>query len=132
MDARQTGIDRSEIIEDLHHLRLMALLDEQVRDKGPRRSAADLDVDHRTLTVSLESARLSPRRWRSRTGSNGYGVSNGPACQSTFLQQKSTLCRWGRAGDYARGLECATIEWFSGFSRISSHRNLGAPPRARV
>ena len=58
------GIDRSESIEDLHHLRLMALLDEQVRDKGPRRAAADLDVDHRTLTASLESGRLS-RRMRS-------------------------------------------------------------------
>ncbi len=55
------GIDRSEIIEDLHHLRLMALLDELVRDKGPRRAAADLDVDHRTLTASLASGRLSRR-----------------------------------------------------------------------
>ena len=48
-------------IEDLHHLRLMALLDELVRDKGPRRAAADLDVDHRTLTASMESGRLSRR-----------------------------------------------------------------------
>ena len=55
------GIERSKSIEDLHHLRLMALLDELVRDKGPRRAAADLDVDHRTLTASLESGRLSRR-----------------------------------------------------------------------
>ncbi len=55
------GIDRSKSIEDLHHLRLMALLDEQVRDKGPRQAAADLDVDHRTLTASLESGRLTRR-----------------------------------------------------------------------
>ncbi len=55
------GIDRSESIEDLHHLRLMALLDELVRDKGRRRAAADLDVDHRTLTASLASGRLSRR-----------------------------------------------------------------------
>ena len=55
------GIDRSKSIEDLHHLRLMALLDEQVRDKGPRRAASDLDVDHRTLTSSLESGRLTRR-----------------------------------------------------------------------
>ena len=55
------GIDRSKSIEDLHNLRLMALLDELVRDKGPRRAAADLDVDHRTLTASLESGRLTRR-----------------------------------------------------------------------
>ena len=61
MAAERPGIHRSESIEDLHHLRLMALLDELVRDKGPRQAAADLDVDHRTLTASLESGRLTRR-----------------------------------------------------------------------
>lgn len=61
MARERGGIDRSESIEDLHHLRLMSLLDELVRDKGPRRAAADLDVDHRTLTSSLKSGRLSRR-----------------------------------------------------------------------
>ena len=55
------GIDRSGSVEDLHHLRLMALLDDLVRDKGPRRAAADLGVDHRTLAASLESGTLSRR-----------------------------------------------------------------------
>ncbi len=61
MAKEQGGIDRSGSIEDLHHLRLMALLDDLVRDKGPRRAAADLDVDHRTLAASLETGRLSRR-----------------------------------------------------------------------
>ena len=61
MAAEQPGIDRSESIEDLHHLRLMALLDEQVRDKGARKAAEDLGVDHRTLASSLESGKLSRR-----------------------------------------------------------------------
>ena len=61
MTTERPGIHRSESIEDLHHLRLMALLDELVRDKGPRRAAADLDVDHRTLTASLESGQLTRR-----------------------------------------------------------------------
>ena len=61
MTAERPGIHRSESIEDLHHLRLMALLDELVRDKGPRQAAADLDVDHRTLTASLESGQLTRR-----------------------------------------------------------------------
>ena len=55
------GIDRSKSIADLHHLRLMALLDELVRDKGARKAAAGLDVDHRTLAASLESGRLTRR-----------------------------------------------------------------------
>ena len=55
------GIDGSKSIKDLHHLQLMALLDEQVRDKGPRRAAADLGVDHRTLTTSLKRGKLSRR-----------------------------------------------------------------------
>ena len=55
------GIDKSKSIEDLHHLRLMALLDELVRDRGARKAAADLDVDHRTLAASLESGRLTRR-----------------------------------------------------------------------
>ena len=55
------GIDRSKTIEDLHHLRLMTLLHELVRDKGARKAAADLDVDHRTLSTSLESGQLTRR-----------------------------------------------------------------------
>ncbi|MDE2781283.1 MAG: hypothetical protein OXI91_16640 [Chloroflexota bacterium] len=76
-------------MEDLRHLRLMALLDELVRDKGPRRAAADLDVDHRTLTASPESGRLSRRM---RTALNqallaGAGVWSGCAT-------RSGSCRW--------------------------------------
>ena len=61
MADEQPGIDRSSSIEDLHHLRLMALLDEQVRDKGVRKAAEDLGVDHRTLASSLESGKLTRR-----------------------------------------------------------------------
>ena len=61
MAKEQEGIDRSGSVEDLHHLRLMALLDELVRDKGARRAADDLDVDHRTLAASLETGRLTRR-----------------------------------------------------------------------
>ncbi len=60
--AKEPGdIDRSESIGDLHNLRLMALLDDLVRDKGHRRTAADLGVDHRTLAASLGSGQLSRR-----------------------------------------------------------------------
>ena len=61
MDSEQPGIDKSRNVADLQHLRLMALLQELVRDHGVRKAAERLDVDHRTLSVSLESGRLSRR-----------------------------------------------------------------------
>ena len=51
----------SRAVEDMQHMRLMALLGELVRDKGVMKAAKALDVDHRTLTGSLERARLSKR-----------------------------------------------------------------------
>ena len=55
------GMDRSRNIEDLHHLRLMSLLDEMVQDKGVMRAARELEVNYRTLANALESGRLSRR-----------------------------------------------------------------------
>ena len=57
----QLGIDESRDIEDLHHLQLMTLLREQVRDHGVRKAARKLDVDHRTLSAGLQSGQLSRR-----------------------------------------------------------------------
>ena len=59
-DARPI-FTRSRAVEDMQHMRLMALLGELVRDKGVMKAAKALDVDHRTLTGSLERARLSKR-----------------------------------------------------------------------
>ena len=61
MAVEQPGIDGSRDIEDLHHLQLMTLLREQVRDQGVRKAARKLDVDHRTLSAGLHSGHLSRR-----------------------------------------------------------------------
>ena len=53
--------EKSRSVEDLEHMRLMALLRELVRDKGVMKAAEVLEVDYRTLTSSLESGRLSRR-----------------------------------------------------------------------
>ncbi len=55
------GMDRSRNIEDLHHLRLMSLLDEMVQDRGVTRAARELEVNYRTLANALQSGRLSRR-----------------------------------------------------------------------
>ena len=61
MNVRQPGIEKSRSIDDLQCLRLMALLDELVRENAVSGSTADLDVDHRTPTANLESGRLARR-----------------------------------------------------------------------
>ena len=61
------GIDRSKNVEDLHHLRLMSLLDELVQAKGVMRAARELNVNYRTLAAAKKSGRLS-RRMRGALG----------------------------------------------------------------
>ena len=61
MKAREPIFEKSRSVEDLERMRLMALLRELARDKGPREAAQALGVDHRTLVSSLESGKLTRR-----------------------------------------------------------------------
>lgn len=61
MKTREPIFEKSRTIEDIEHMRLMALLNELVRDRGPRKAAETLGVDHRTLTSSLNRGTLSRR-----------------------------------------------------------------------
>ena len=61
MSAGGPLFEKSRSIEDVQQMRLLVLLEETVRDKGIMRAAQDLNVDHRTLAVSLETGRLSRR-----------------------------------------------------------------------
>ena len=55
-------VEKSRYVADVHHLRLMSLLQELVRDKGGIKGAARaLGVDHRTVTASLAGGELSRR-----------------------------------------------------------------------
>ena len=48
-------------VEDVHHLRLMALLKDMVRELGPVEAAETLGIDRKTIWRSLSAGRLSPR-----------------------------------------------------------------------
>ena len=48
-------------VEDVHHLRLMALLKDMVREMGPVEAAEALRIDRKTIWRSLSAGRLSPR-----------------------------------------------------------------------
>ena len=61
MRKEEPVFESSRSVEDMQHMRLMALLGELVRDKGVMKAAESLDVDHRTLTASLERGHLSRR-----------------------------------------------------------------------
>ena len=48
-------------VENVHHLRLMALLKDMVRELGPVETAETLGLDRKTIWRSLSAGRLSPR-----------------------------------------------------------------------
>ena len=61
MEQQQGGIDGSKSVRDMHHLRLMSLLQEQVRDHGRKRAAEILGVDRRTLDAAVDQGMLTRR-----------------------------------------------------------------------
>ena len=64
MRSREPVFEQSRSVQDMHHMRLMALLNELVNDKGVMKATQLLGVDYKTLTASMERGRLS-RRMRS-------------------------------------------------------------------
>ena len=61
METGKPVFEKSRSVEDMHHMRLMALLNELVKDKGVMKAAEALDVDYKTLTASMKRGRLSRR-----------------------------------------------------------------------
>ena len=61
MEPEKGGIDGSKSVRDMHHLRLMSLLQEQVRGHGRKRAAEILGVDRRTLDTALDQGVLTRR-----------------------------------------------------------------------
>ena len=75
MKQKRPIIKGSRAVEKLHHLRLMALLRELVRDKGSYKGAAlMLEIDQRTVASSVKSGRLSKRTSEALERALQYGV----------------------------------------------------------
>lgn len=55
------GIETSRDVDNVYHLRLMALLRELVRDRGYKGTARILEIDHRTVADSVKGGKLSRR-----------------------------------------------------------------------
>ncbi len=61
MKTTEHGIEDSRDVENTHHMRLMALLQELVREKGYKGAARVLEIDPQTVTESAKTGRLSRR-----------------------------------------------------------------------
>ena len=61
MKTTEHGIEDSKDVENMHHMRLMALLKELVRDKGYKGAARVLEIDQRTVAESAKTGQLSRR-----------------------------------------------------------------------
>ena len=61
MKTTEHGIEDSKDIENMHHMRLMTLLQELVRDKGYKGAARVLELDQRTVAESAKTGQLSRR-----------------------------------------------------------------------
>ena len=53
MRGTEPVVEDSGVVEDVHHLRLMALLCELVREKRNRGAAATLGIDPRTVSSCI-------------------------------------------------------------------------------
>jgi len=61
METMKGSIEKSKSVRDMHHLRLMSLLQELERDHGRKKTAELLVVDRRTLNAALDDGVLSRR-----------------------------------------------------------------------
>ncbi len=61
MEPDGFGIEHSKDVDNVYHLRLMALLKELVRDRGYKGAARILEIDHRTVADCVKAGKLSRR-----------------------------------------------------------------------
>ena len=61
MKTTEHGIEDSKDVENVYHMRLMALLSELMREKGDKGAARVLDIDQRTVAESAKTGQLSRR-----------------------------------------------------------------------
>ena len=61
MKSTEHGIEESKAVENMYHMRLMALLQEQVRKRGTKGAARVLEIDPKTVAESIRTGRLSRR-----------------------------------------------------------------------
>ena len=94
------GIEESGDVEDVYHLRLMALLQELVRRRGHKGAARLLEVDPQTVTESAKTGQLSRRVREALERALQEGVGSAAARQRARNEQIE-----GRVDELAHGYD---------------------------
>ena len=81
MEPKKGVIETGRSVRDMHHLRLMSLLQELERDNGRKKTAEMLGVDRRTLDASLDEGVLTRRIRNALQKSLQSGVGSAAAQQ---------------------------------------------------
>ena len=98
-------IEESRSVEDVHHLWLMSLPHELVREKGNRGAAQALGIDPRTVASCMETGRLS---WRVREAlERGLQSEAGSVAARNGSATTPWCGAWGELGENChRGSVC--------------------------
>ncbi len=81
MKSTEHGIEESKAVENMYHMRLMALLQELVRKRGPKGAARVLEIDPKTVAESIRTGQLSRRTRDSLERALQEGVGSAAAQQ---------------------------------------------------
>ena len=81
MKTTEHGIEGSKDVENMHHMRLMTLLQELVRDKGFKGAARVLELDQRTVAECARTGQLSRRMRQALERALQEGVGSAAARQ---------------------------------------------------
>ena len=81
MKSTEHGIEESKAVENMYHMRLMALLQELVRKRGPKGAARVLEIDPKTVAESVKTGQLSRRTRDSLERALQEGVGSAAAQQ---------------------------------------------------
>ena len=81
MKSTEHGIEESKAVENMYHMRLMALLQELVRKRGPKGAARVLEIDPKTVAESVKTGLLSRRTRDSLERALQEGVGSAAAQQ---------------------------------------------------
>ena len=81
MKTTEHGIEESRDVENVYHMRLMALLQELVRERGYKGAARVLEIDQRTVAETAQTGVLSRRARNALERSLQEGVGSAAALQ---------------------------------------------------
>ena len=104
MKTTEHGVEDSKDVENVYHMRLMALLKELVWDKGFKSAARVLEIDQRTVAESAKTGQLSRRVRQALERALQEGVGSAAARQRERERNEKLENRVEALGEGPRGV----------------------------